>query len=137
LRFLQEVGHQHVLQRKTGAPGFPEGLVDHADTEQQAEHFHQRLPNPRPGQPQAQRKEHDESGQLRTDQAPFAQLNPLPLMLSRGPPGLRTADMVAVVAVRFKQIVTDDKEHQPNPALDRRGNVDLVPGGVTLRRSVR
>ena len=32
LRFLQEVGHQYVLQRKTGAPGFPEGLVDHADT---------------------------------------------------------------------------------------------------------
>jgi hypothetical protein len=66
----------------------------------------------------------------------FPQFDLLPFPVGWRPPRLRTADMAAGAA-HFQQRVTGDAERQPDQALDRRRNVDFVPGRISLRRRIR
>ncbi len=132
LRHLHDIGHQGVLQREAGTAGFPDRLIDHAGAQRQVEDVLQELANTRSRQAHSQREQNDDTGQTRTHQAPFAELNLPPLGVGRCPPRLGTAD-VAASAAHFKQRVTRHVEHQSDGALDGRRDVDFVPGRVSLR----
>ncbi|MCM8578845.1 radical SAM-modified peptide, FtsH ternary system-associated [Candidatus Accumulibacter phosphatis] len=100
MRRRHEVSHQPVLQRETGAPRFPDRLVDHADAQHQAGPFHQPLANTR--QLQAQPKEDEDAGQQWTYPAPLAQLNDY-----EGDPAVRRVRVRLRVSPQELEIIGD------------------------------